>query len=41
MAIGDGLGLHAVLDPGFDLEGAIAAVDLLIGDAVTRLVAGD
>jgi AcrR family transcriptional regulator len=37
MAIGDGLGLHAVLDPGFDLEGAIAAVDLLIGDAVSHL----
>ena len=37
MAIGDGLGLHAVLDPGFDLEGAIAAVDVLIGGAIAEL----
>jgi AcrR family transcriptional regulator len=40
MAIGDGIGLHAVLDPEFDLEGAIAAVDFMIGDAVASLAEG-
>jgi len=37
MAIGDGLGLHAALDPTFDLDGALAAVEFLIGGAVERL----
>ena len=41
MAIGDGIGLHAVLDPDFDLDGAIAAVDFLLGDAVARLAEDD
>jgi AcrR family transcriptional regulator len=43
MAIGDGIGLHSALDPDFDLEGTIAAVEFLIGGAMEQLarVEGD
>jgi len=37
MAIGDGIGLQAVLNPEFDLDEAVAAVEFLIGATVERL----
>jgi AcrR family transcriptional regulator len=40
VAIEDGLGLQAALDPAFDVDGALAMVETLIGDALTRLKDG-
>ena len=36
-AINDGLGLHATLDPSFDLETAVATVEWMIGPAIAEL----
>ena len=40
VAIEDGIGLQAALDPGFDVDGALAMVATMIGDALTRLKSG-
>jgi AcrR family transcriptional regulator len=40
VAIEDGIGLQAALDPGFDVEGALAMVQTMIGDALARLKDG-
>jgi len=37
VAIEDGIGLQAALDPGFDVDGALAMVETMIGDALARL----
>ena len=37
VAIEDGLGLQAALDPAFDVEGALAMVATMLGDTLTRL----
>ena len=37
MAIEDGIGLQAALDPAFDVDGALAMVETMIGDALARL----
>ena len=37
VAIEDGIGLQAALDPAFDVTGALAMVETMIGDALTRL----
>jgi len=36
-AINDGLGLQETLDPDFDLEGAVAAVEWMIGPAIAEM----
>lgn len=36
-AINDGLGLHAALDPAFDIEAAVATVERLLGPAIAEL----
>jgi AcrR family transcriptional regulator len=40
VAIEDGIGLQAALDPDFDVEGALAMVQTMIGDALARLKDG-
>ncbi len=40
VAIEDGIGLQAALDPDFDVDGALAMVTTMIGDALARLRAG-
>ena len=40
VAIEDGLGLQAALDPAFDVDGALAMVETMLGDALARLKAG-
>lgn len=40
VAIEDGLGLQAALDPAFDVDGALAMVQVMIGDALARLNSG-
>jgi AcrR family transcriptional regulator len=37
VAIEDGIGLQAALDPAFDVDGALAMVQTMIGDALARL----
>ena len=37
VAIEDGIGLQAALDPDFDVDGALAMVQTMIGDALARL----
>ena len=37
VAIEDGIGLQAALDPDFDVEGALAMVQTMIGDVLARL----
>jgi AcrR family transcriptional regulator len=37
VAIEDGIGLQAALDPNFDVDGALAMVETMIGDALARL----
>jgi len=37
VAIEDGIGLQAALDPSFDVDGALAMVETMIGDALARL----
>jgi len=37
VAIEDGIGLQAVLDPAFDVDGALAMAETLIADALARL----
>jgi AcrR family transcriptional regulator len=37
VAIEDGIGLQAALDPAFDVDGALAMVETMIGDALVRL----
>ena len=37
VAIEDGIGLQAALDPDFDVDGALAMVETMIGDALARL----
>ena len=37
VAIEDGIGLQAALDPAFDVDGALAMVETMIGDALARL----
>jgi AcrR family transcriptional regulator len=36
-AVNDGLGLHAALDPEFDIEAAVATVERLLGPAIAEL----
>lgn len=40
VAIEDGIGLQAALDPAFDVDGALAMVTTMIGDALARLKSG-
>jgi AcrR family transcriptional regulator len=40
VAIEDGIGLQAALDPDFDVEGALAMVQTMIGDTLARLKDG-
>jgi hypothetical protein len=40
VAIEDGIGLQAALDPDFDVEGALAMVQTMVGDALARLKDG-
>ena len=40
VAIEDGLGLQAALDPAFDIDGALAMVEVMLGGALERLKAG-
>ena len=40
VAIEDGIGLQAALDPAFDVDGALAMVTTMIGDALARLKEG-
>ena len=40
VAIEDGIGLQAAIDPDFDVEGALAMVQTMIGDALARLKDG-
>jgi AcrR family transcriptional regulator len=40
VAIEDGIGLQAALDPNYDVEGALAMVQTMVGDALARLKDG-
>jgi AcrR family transcriptional regulator len=40
VAIEDGIGLQAVLDPAFDVDGALAMAETMIADALARLSDG-
>ena len=37
VAIEDGIGLQAALDPGFDVDGALAMAETMVSDAIARL----
>jgi len=37
VAIEDGIGLQAALDPSFDVDGALAMVETMVSDAIVRL----